>query len=90
MNGRENTSCLINIVKRSLLRLYWLLQAERGPSRAGIAETGKQVACVLMPLAETAARWCCVLIIKTGHHITIVSFVSAFIVGFYQEALKDL
>ena len=38
LNKRENTSLLINIVKRSLLRLY-----QRGPSRAGIAETGRQV-----------------------------------------------
>ena len=48
LNGRENTSLLINIVNRSLLRLYGFLQIERGPSRAGIAETGRQVACELI------------------------------------------
>ena len=75
MNGRENTSFLTNIVKRSLLRLYRLLQVERGSSHAGIAETGRQVACKLRPPAETDARWRCVLLNKTRHHITIVSFV---------------
>ena len=40
LNGRENTSFLINIDKCSLLQLYRLLQVKRGPSCEGIAETG--------------------------------------------------
>ena len=44
--GRENTSFLINIVKRSLLRLYRLLQVERRPYRA---ETDRQLACEMIP-----------------------------------------
>ena len=54
-NGWENTSFLINIVKRSLLRLYKLLQVEHGPYRAGIAETSTGSLRVDM-LSETAAR----------------------------------
>ena len=77
LNGRENASYLMNIVKCWLLRLYRLPQVERGPSRAGFAQTGRQLACELMPPAETVAIWCCVLLIKTQHHITIVSFLSA-------------
>ena len=49
LNGRENTSFLINIVKQLLLRLYRLLQIERGLCRAGIAETCRQGACELIP-----------------------------------------
>ena len=37
-----------NIVKRSLLSLYRLLQIERGPCSAGIAKTGRQGACELI------------------------------------------
>ena len=48
------------------------------------------VACEMMPPAETAARWHSVLLIKTQHHITIVSFVSALFFVFFQEALKHL
>ena len=47
-NGCKCGCYLINIVKRSLLRSYRLLQVERGPCRAGIAETGRQVACKLI------------------------------------------
>ena len=49
LNGREYTSFLINIVKHWLLRLYRLLQIERGPCPAGIAETCRQGACELIP-----------------------------------------
>ena len=91
LNGRENTSFLINIVTRLLLRFYWLLQVKRGPSRAGIAKTGRQVACELMPSAETAARWRCVLLIttqQTPHYNS--QFCVSINFWFYQEALKHL
>ena len=88
-NGLENTSFPINIVKRSLLRLYRPLQIERGPCRAEIAETGRQGACELVP-GGNAARWRCVLLIRAQHYITIVSFVSVLILDFIRKPSPPL